>query len=66
MKTNYRTVLAGVIIATTFGAGCALIIASDDPHHHDETCSDCHYVVDVYGKRVADSTITTVAETCPR
>jgi len=71
MKTNYRTILAGAIIATTIiaatlGAGCMMIIASDDPHHQDEICADCHYTIDVYGKRVADTTTVTASEQCPR
>ena len=65
MKTNYRTILAGAIIAATMGTGCMMIIASDDRHHQDEYCADCHYTADVYGKRVADTTVL-ATEVSPR
>lgn len=55
MKTNYRTILAGAVISATLGVGCIAVISSDDRHHRDEDCSDCHYTVDVYGKQVVDT-----------
>jgi hypothetical protein len=57
MKTNYRTILAGAIVAATLGVGCVAIISSDDRHHHGEDCLDCHYGVEVYAKPVADTTV---------
>jgi hypothetical protein len=55
MKTNYRTILAGAAITSILSMGCVAILSSDDRHHRDEDCSDCHYTVDVYGKQVADT-----------
>ena len=65
MKTNHRTILAGAVISATLGIGCVAIISSDDRHHRDEDCSDCHYTVEEYGKHVVDSTgtVATVQQT---
>lgn len=58
MKKDYRTILAGAVITSMLSIGCVAIISSDDRHHRDEDCSDCHYTVEVYGKQIVDTTST--------